>query len=47
MFTKELRVLSFADIFDEGVVGLSYSEDDRISSENIDINKYLRGEYYD
>ncbi len=41
--TKELRVLGFTDIFNEGVVGLSYPEDDRMSSENIDINKYLRG----
>jgi hypothetical protein len=40
---KELRVLGFADIFDEGVVSLSYSEDNRTSSEYIDINKYLRG----
>jgi hypothetical protein len=40
---KELRVLGFEDIFNEGVAGLSYPEDDRISSKNIDINKYLRG----
>jgi hypothetical protein len=45
MSIKELRILSFTDIFDEGVAGLSYPEDDRISSENIDINKYLRGQY--
>lgn len=41
--TKELRVLGFADIFDEGISGLSYPEDDRMPSEDININKYLRG----
>jgi hypothetical protein len=41
---KELRVLSFADIFNESVGYLSYPEDDRASFENVNIDKYLRGQ---